>query len=82
MNPDRMIRNSPKGLAFLAVFMSCFGGISIGMGVQQLNLARERFEWIHEVLSGAAWLLIGIFWAVMLARRAESAKPQAPTQQA
>ncbi|MGA7854056.1 MAG: hypothetical protein WCA15_12080 [Candidatus Acidiferrales bacterium] len=80
MNLARINKNSSKNLALSAVLFSCFGGIDIGFGLHQLMTARVRFDWIVSLLFGSAFVLYGIFWAVMLARRADSGKMQAPMQ--
>jgi hypothetical protein len=82
MNLAPMNKNSSKTVALNAVLFSCFGGIEIGFGIHQLMIARVRFDWIGSLLFGSAFVLYGIFWAVMLVRRADSAKMQAPAQQA
>ena len=79
MNLARMNKNSSKTFAPNAVLFSCFGGIELGFGIHQLMVARVHFDWIGSLLFGSAFVLYGIFSAVMLVRRADSAKMQAPT---
>jgi hypothetical protein len=65
-------KHSPQVLAFNAVFFSCFGGIEIGLGVHKLLTAKLEYAWIGSFLIGSAFVLYGVFWAVMLVRRKDA----------
>ena len=65
---SRMSKHSPRSLAFGAVYFSCFGGIGLGWGIQQLIHTRGEYEWTASLLIGSAFVLWGIYWAVMLVR--------------
>jgi hypothetical protein len=66
-------RHSPGRLGFSTVVFSCLGGVELGRGIQQLIRVESAGIWIVSFLCGSAFLGYGIFWAVMLARRAHSA---------
>ena len=63
-------KHTPRNLALSAVSFSCFGGIKIGWGIQQLIAAKFQYSWIESFLTGSAFLGFGIFWVVLLVRRA------------
>ena len=70
MDLSSVNKHNPRRLAISAVFFSCFGGMKIGWGIQQLATARFQYSWIESLLTGSAFLCFGIFWAVLLVRRA------------
>lgn len=72
MDLSRLNKSSPRTLAISAVSFSCFGGIELGWGIQDLIHAKWQYRWTGELLMGAAFLAYGIFWAVMLVRRVSS----------
>jgi uncharacterized membrane protein SpoIIM required for sporulation len=63
-------KHSPWSLAISAIFFSCFGGMKLGWGIQQFAAARFQYSWIESFLTGSAFLGVGIFWVVLLVRRA------------
>lgn len=79
MDLSTVSKHSSQGVAFSAAFFSCMGGIEIGRGLNQLQAARFQYDWIGSFLVGAAFLGFGIFWAVILVRRARSAEVVRPT---
>jgi uncharacterized membrane protein YbhN (UPF0104 family) len=70
MDLSRVNKHSNRTLAFSAVFWSCSGGLWLGQGIQQLVHAKWEYTWIASFLMGLAFLAYGIFWSVMLVRRA------------
>ena len=69
-------RHSTRNMVISAVFFSCFGGIEIGRGIEQVQSRAVNYSWIVLFLWGAAFLAYGIFWAVMLVRRIGSTTSQ------
>jgi len=80
MDLSSVNKHTPRNLAISAVFFSCFGGMKIGWGIQQLAAARFQYAWIESFLVGSAFLCFGIFWAVLLVRRATPYKGAEPKQ--
>ena len=80
MDLSSVNKQNPRNLAISAVLFSCFGGMKIGWGIQQLIAARFQYTWIEPFLTGSAFLCFGIFWAVMLVRRATPDKGTEPKQ--
>ena len=68
-----------RALAFNAVSFSGFGEYSLGSGVKQLIHTRGTVEWINSLLMGSAFLLYGIYWAVMLLRRVTQSEAVNPS---
>ena len=62
----------PRDLAIASVLFSFMGGIELGRGIQGLVSTRVLYPWTVEFLFGTAFLAYGIFWAVILVRRASS----------
>ena len=74
-------RRSSRDLAIGSVLFSCMGGVELGRGIQGLVFTKLLYPWTVEFLFGTAFLAYGIFWAVMLVRRASSGAPGAfPTR--
>ena len=64
---------NPRSLAIMALLWSCFGGIVIGIGVDQLARTRFQDKWNISLSLGLVLLALGIFYGVMLVRRAKQA---------
>jgi hypothetical protein len=45
-------------------------GVELDTGLHQFLTHRSQFDWISSVLMGAGFLGFGIFWTVLLVRRA------------
>ena len=65
---------SPKQLAFGTVMFSCFGGLRLGSALEGWLHPNGQFRWIGESLFGLAFVLYGIYWAVLLVRRTSSVR--------
>jgi hypothetical protein len=77
INLESVNRLSPRRLAYGAVFFSAFGGFMSGSAVfKYLSGRPELFSWIGDALVGFAFVAYGMFWAVMLVRRANSSIPR------
>ena len=63
-------RHSPRSLAISAIFWSCFGGMELGWGIKEVATKYGQFVWVSSFILGTVFLALGIFWALMLARRA------------
>jgi len=70
MDPSSVKKNSAQVMAMMAVTFSCTGGMQIGLCIHQLIASRSQYNWIGTLLIGSAFICYGIFWAVMLVRRA------------
>ncbi|MGA8408570.1 MAG: hypothetical protein WB680_15450 [Candidatus Acidiferrales bacterium] len=81
ISSSRLNKHSPRFLVASAVFCSTFGGVEIGWGIQELITTRVKYDWIGSILFGVAFVCYGIFWAVMLVRRVNSATVQTPEPQ-
>ena len=56
-------------LVLLTVFWSSFGGLWIGMGIDEWIFARLQYRWVGSLMMGLVALALGIFYAVVLVRR-------------
>jgi len=63
-------KHSSGGLGIVAVVFSFLGGMEVERGVDGIVHGRYEYYWIGSFLIGAAFLGMGIFYVVMLAKRA------------
>jgi succinate-acetate transporter protein len=80
MDLNRFDKHSPRSLAIGAVLFSCFGGIEVGWGIRDLVHSKWQYNWTGEMLVGAAFLAYGVFWVVLLVRRAGSGSGEFSSQ--
>jgi len=72
-------KRSSRSLALYAVFSSFFGGMQIERGSYQLLTKRFQLEPLFALMIGAAFLVLGLFWAAQLVNRTRTNHPHAPT---
>ncbi len=65
---------SPRFSALVSVLVSGVGGMTIEEGIQQFLHAKSRYNWAGSFLSGAAFLLMGMFLAEMWVRSTPSSE--------
>jgi hypothetical protein len=62
--------HSTRQLGGASVFNSCLGGFELGWAAHQWMRDQDVGALIVELLFGSAFLALGIFYAMMLIRRA------------
>ena len=63
-------KHSSRNLGIGAVLWSLIGGIELGRGIQQILIGASKGSWLVSFIFGSAFLAYGVFWVVMLVRRA------------
>jgi hypothetical protein len=72
MDLSSIHKRSTRELIFSVAFSWFFGGFMLADGIDRLIRDRLAYYWVGTLLTGSAFLGVGILYAVMLLRRLPS----------
>lgn len=78
MDLSSIHKRSTRELVFSVAFSWFFGGFLLADGIDRLIQDRTAYRWVGVLLTGSAFLGVGILYTVMLLRRlpSDSRTPQ------